>query len=113
MIQALAINVDQVRYVQRPLSGKAQVEMGWSVPLDDEGPLLAGFARWDGDDSPYKTLDYDEVLIVLEGHFGFQLESGERFEGGPHTTLRIPKHTAVKYFGTEAKVFFVITPPGE
>ena len=113
MIQALAINIDQVRYTQRSLSGGARVEMGWSIPQDDKGPLLAGFAHWDGDDSPYKTLDYDEVLIVLEGHFGFQLASGERFQGGPHTTLRIPKHTAVKYFGSEAKVFFVITSPGK
>ncbi|MNN05662.1 hypothetical protein D3C81_1184300 [compost metagenome] len=106
----LSVNADQVCYSQRPTSGGSRVEMGWTI---DQGPLLAGFALWDGDDSPFKTLDYDEVLIVLEGHFGFLLASGERFEGGPQTTLRIPKHTAVKYFGTQAKVFFVITPPGE
>lgn len=111
MNQPLSINAAQVRYSQRPLSGNSRVEMGWSIPQDDDGALLAGFARWDGDDSPFKTLNYDEVLIVLEGTFGFELESGERFAGGPETTLRIPKNTAVKYFGSQAKVFFVITPP--
>ena len=113
MSQPLSINVEQVQYSPRPGSGPSRVEMGWSVPLTDEGPLLAGFALWDGDDAPYKTLDYDEVLIVLEGRFGFQVASGECFEGGPKTTLRIPKNTAVKYFGSQAKVFFVITRPGE
>ncbi|VVP56167.1 hypothetical protein PS850_05764 [Pseudomonas fluorescens] len=113
MNQPLSVNEAQVRYSQRPLSGNARVEMGWSVAQDDDGPLLAGFAKWDGDESPYKTLNYGEVMIVLEGTFGFQLASGERFEGGPETTLRIPKNTAVKYFGSKAKVFFVITPPGE
>lgn len=110
MSQPLSVQPGDVHYSQRPLSGDARVEMGWSLP--DGGALLAGFARWDGHDSPYKTLDYDEVLIVLEGTFGFELASGERFEGGPETTLRIPKHTSVKYFGSQAKVFFVITPPG-
>lgn len=113
MNQPLSVNEAQVRYSQRPLSGNARVEMGWSIAQDDDGPLLAGFAKWDGDESPYKTLNYDEVMIVLEGTFGFQLASGARFEGGPGTTLRIPKNTAVKYFGSKAKVFFVITPPGE
>ncbi|WP_425930192.1 hypothetical protein [Pseudomonas sp. NyZ201] len=112
MIQPLQVTAEQVHYRARPQSGNARVEMGWSIPPADAGPLLAGFARWDGDESPYKTLDYDEVLIVLEGHFGFQLASGERFEGGPQTTLRIPKNTTVKYFGSQAKVFYVITPPG-
>ncbi|MGE8451098.1 MAG: hypothetical protein ACN6OP_10860, partial [Pseudomonadales bacterium] len=99
MNQPLSVNEAKVLYSQRPLSGNARVEMGWSIPQGDDGPLLAGFAKWDGDESPYKTLTYDEVLIVLEGTFGFELESGERFEGGPETTLRIPKKTAVKYFG--------------
>lgn len=110
MTRPLAVTAEHVRYHPRPLSGSSKVEMGWAV---EQGPLLAGFARWDGDDGPFKTLDYDEVLMVVEGHFGFELPSGERFEGGPLTTLRIPKHTPVKYFGTQAKVFFVITPPGE
>ncbi|AVZ17440.1 MULTISPECIES: hypothetical protein [Pseudomonas] len=112
-IVPLSVKESQVVLSQRPLSGGSAVEMGWSIPESDEGPLLAGFAKWDGDNSPYKTLNYDEVLLVLEGTFGFQVEDGERFEGGPNTTLRIPKYTRVKYFGSNAKVFFVITPPCE
>lgn len=113
MTAPLSLHETKVIYSPRSLSGNSQVEMGWSITQEDDGPLLAGFAKWDGDESPYKTLNYDEVLLVLEGTFGFQLASGERFEGGPETTLRIPKNTAVKYFGTKAKVFFVITPPSE
>ncbi|WP_300728353.1 hypothetical protein [Pseudomonas sp.] len=113
MTAPLSVHAANVIYSPRSLSGDSQVDMGWSITPQDDGALLAGFAKWDGDESPFKTLNYDEVLLVLEGTFGFELASGERFEGGPGTTLRIPKHTAVKYFGSKANVFFVITPPGE
>lgn len=109
----LSIDRASVQLSQRPLSGDSVVQMGWSISEEHGGALRAGFANWDGDDSPFKVLNYDEVLLVLEGSFGFELEDGKRFEGGPGTTLRINKYTRVRYFGKGAKVFFVITPPCE
>jgi ethanolamine utilization protein EutQ (cupin superfamily) len=107
----LHIPHEDVTYQPRALSGSAQVQMGWSIPDEGESPLCAGFATWNGDESPFKTLDYDEILLVLEGSFGFELEDGQRFSGKPGDTLRIPRGTRVRYFGDSAKAFFVITPP--
>lgn len=98
-----------VAYLPRLLSGGAQVELGWSIPDDGASPLCAGFVNWNGDESPFKTLDYDEIILVLEGCFGFELEDGQRFAGGPGDTLKIPKWTRVRYFGDRARAFFVVT----
>ncbi|MFL1550611.1 hypothetical protein ACI77I_16130 [Pseudomonas sp. D47] len=102
-----------IAYLARPLSGSAHVTLGWSIPDNGVSPLCAGFTNWDGDESPFKTLDYDEIILVLEGYFGFELEDGQRFVGGPGDTLRISKWTRVRYFGEGAKAFFVITPPAQ
>lgn len=109
----LSVSEANVQLSTRPLSGDSTVQIGWSVSEEDGGALRAGFSTWDGYVSPFKTLDYDEILLVLEGYFGFELECGQRFEGGPGTTMRIHKNTPVRYFGEHAKVFFVITPPSE
>ena len=100
-----------VAYSARPLSGNAHVKLGWSIPDNGVSPLCAGFVNWDGDESPFKTLDYDEIILVLEGFFGFEREDGQRYVGGPGDTLRISKWTRVRYFGDCAKAFFVITSP--
>lgn len=109
----LAIDESSIEFAQRPLSGDSEVQMGWSVTADHNGALLSGFAKWHGEHSPFKLINYDEIMLVLEGTFGFATQDGERYEGGPGTTLRINKNTRVRYFGQNAKVFFVITPPCE
>lgn len=109
----LSIDEASVKMNDRPSSGGSTVQIGWSVSEEQGGALRAGFSTWHGDVSPFKTLNYDEILLVLEGYFGFELEDGNRYEGGPGTTMRINKNTPVRYFGEHAKVFFVITPPSE
>lgn len=109
--QPMKVSHSEVIYEKRPLSGASTVDMGWSIPMDERSALLAGFAYWDGDDSPFKTLNYEEVLLVLEGSFGFELEDGTKLEGSTGDTLRLPYGSRIKYFGRNAKIFFVITPP--
>lgn len=84
----------------------------WAVGPDGGHGLLAGWAEWDRASAPPKTLDYDEVILVLEGRFGVALQDGSRLEGGPGDLLYIPRGSTVDYFGEDARIFFAITPPG-
>ena len=49
----------------------------------------------------------------MEGTFGIILNDGRRFEGNAGDLLVIPRGTTLTYFGTNAKLFFVVTPTAE
>ncbi|WP_198084176.1 cupin domain-containing protein [Variovorax sp. E3] len=82
-------------------------EISWVV-MDSEGAALpCGFGRWHEAACESKLLDYDEIILVLEGVFGVETASGERVEGRPGDVIEIRKGTTVRYFGREARLFFV------
>jgi len=86
-------------------------QMAFCVPLDASRGVHAGWAHWDEAQAPPKTLDYDEVLLVLEGTFGVTLNDGRSVMAQSGQALFIPKGTTVRYQGSQAKVFFAISTP--
>ncbi len=85
--------------------------LAWATTEEHSTRLLSGFAVWDRADAEPKTLNYEEIILVLEGSFGIQLTDGQRLVAGPGDVLHIPEGTTVKYEGVKAKLFFAITPP--
>ena len=84
--------------------------MAWN-PFSTDDALRSGYGNWDGDGSPYKTLDYEEVLLVLSGEFGIRLQDGTILNASEGDVIHIPKGSTVSYFGKDAKLFFTITVP--
>ncbi|MCE4058720.1 hypothetical protein LXM60_00665 [Pandoraea sputorum] len=70
--------------------------------------LASGLGRWAGGRSAAKTLDYDEVIYVIQGVFGVSLSDGE-FSAERGEFLHIKRGTTVTYFGTNAEFVFVVT----
>lgn len=100
-----------LRYIPRAgTSGRAGLH--WAVAPGQADGVLAGWAEWDRAEAPPKTLDYEEVILVLEGRFGVQLQDGTRLEAAAGDMLHLPKGCTVDYFGEDARIFFAITPPG-
>lgn len=100
-------------YVDRGGASGGVAETSWAIPENTASPLLAGFGRWHEADGEPKTLDYDEVILILEGTFGIELTDGRKLAGMAGDVMEIPRGTIVKYFGTHAKLFFVVTPSVE
>jgi len=94
----------------RPRQGNAggTAEISWAIADSASCPLPCGFGTWDEAVCEPKTLDYDEVILVLEGTFGVQAEDGTRVEGEAGDVIELNKGSTVTYFGSQAKLFFVI-----
>lgn len=100
-----------LQYAQRAqTTGRAGVH--WAVAPGQADGVLAGWGEWDRANAPPKTLDYEEVILVLQGRFGVLLEDGTRLEAVAGDMLHLPKGCTVDYFGEDARIFFAITPPG-
>ena len=82
-------------------------EISWVVSDGEDAALLCGFGRWHEAACEPKTLDYDEIILVLEGVFGVETGDGERVEGRPGDVIEIGRGTTVRYFGRQARLFFV------
>lgn len=85
--------------------GLAQIS--WVVTDSEGAALPCGFGRWHEAACEPKTLDYDEIILVLEGVFGVETSDAERVEGRPGDVIEIRKGTTVRYFGHQARLFFV------
>jgi len=108
--EVLRISPQTCAFAQRADTiGMAQ--MAFCVPLDASCDVHAGWAHWDEAQAPPKTLDYDEVLLVLAGTFGVVLQDGRSVMAQAGQALFIPKGTTVHYQGSQAKVFFAISTP--
>lgn len=105
------IRGDDLQYTQRAQT-RGRAGLHWAVAPGQANGVLAGWAEWDRAEAPPKTLDYEEVILVLEGRFGVQLQDGTRLEAGAGDMLHLPKGSTVDYFGENARIFFAITPPG-
>jgi len=82
-------------------------EISWVVTDSEGAALPCGFGRWHEAACEPKTLAYDEIILVLEGVFGVETGDGERVEGGPGDVIEICEGTTVRYFGRQARLFFV------
>lgn len=100
-----------IHYQQRAAT-EGRAGLHWAIGPEGTG-VLSGWAEWDNAVAPPKTLDYHEVLLILEGRFGVRFEDGTALEGQAGDVLHLPKGSTVNYFGENAKVFFAITPPGK
>jgi ethanolamine utilization protein EutQ (cupin superfamily) len=85
--------------------GVAQI--AWAIPDDQGAPLPCGFGRLHEALCEPKTLDYDEVILVLEGVLGVEAGDGTRIEGRAGDVIEIVRGTTIRYSGTHAKLFFV------
>ncbi len=106
------VRASDIHFTAREGDLQAVAQIAWAVPDADGAPLPCGFGRVEGTVGAAKTLDYDEVLLVVEGSFGLLLEDGSRVEGSAGDVMVIPRNTTVTYFGRGAKIFFVVTPSG-
>lgn len=78
--------------------------------VDDQlsGTLGAGILHLDGCSITWTVL-YDEVCVVLEGHFKLGV-GDDTIVAGPGDTVWIPKNTTVIYQGESARVFYALYP---
>ena len=70
--------------------------------------LGTGFARFRNAKIPW-TVQYDEVLLVLEGHVTVRTESAD-LEAGPQDCIWLPTGTSLTYLAEDALVFYAIEP---
>jgi len=74
-----------------------------------EGTVLGtGFARFVKASIPW-TVQYDEVLLVIEGSVTVRTRTGD-IEAGPLDCVWLPKGTELQYESERALVFYAIHP---
>lgn len=85
-----------------------QAEVAVVTGSEDGTPLGSGFARFHQAAIPW-TVQYDEVLLVLEGEVKVETASGA-FALGPQDCAWLPKGTELVYRSESALVFYAIHP---
>ena len=85
-----------------------QAEVAVVTGSADGTPLGSGFARFHKAAIPW-TVQYDEVLLVLEGEVKVETASGA-FALGPRDCAWLPKGTELVYRSESALVFYSIHP---
>lgn len=89
--------------------GAEKNEGGISWAMRAAGNSLAsGFGRLKNGRTPEKTLEYDEVIYVLQGVLGVSC-NGSDVMAQAGEVLSISRGATVAYFGTQAEFFFVVT----
>jgi len=81
-------------------------EISWAT--SEDSALPCGFGILDEAVCEPKKLDYDEVILVLEGRFSVEAEDGTRLEGEAGDVIELKKGTTVTYSGSRARIFFAI-----
>lgn len=71
-------------------------------------PLGTGFARFTNADIPW-TVQYDEVVLVLEGTMSVHTDDVAHHLG-PKDSMWLPKGTQLRYVSASALVFYSIHP---
>jgi len=98
---------EMITRIDRGGANTGTATIAWAI-ADHEGAVLpCGFGTVDAPLLAPKTLDYDEVILVLEGVFGVQVADGVRFAGKPGDVIELKRGCTVQYFGQEARIFFV------
>ena len=70
--------------------------------------LGSGFGHFENAEIPW-TVQYDEVLLVLEGQLKVRLKDSD-MSAGPRDCVWLPKGTSVTYIAEDALVFYAIEP---
>ncbi len=70
--------------------------------------LGSGFGRFSNAEIPW-TVQYDEVLLVLEGSLTVRTNEGD-LTAGPKDTIWLPTGTELTYAAESALVFYAIEP---
>lgn len=70
--------------------------------------LGTGFGRFTNAEIPW-TVQYDEVLLVLEGKVTVRTADGD-LTAGPRDCIWLPSGTEVTYIAESALVFYAIEP---
>lgn len=102
-----AVRFDDLTFAPRFAYGE-QAAVAEVTGSGDGTPLGTGFARLTKAEIPW-TVQYDEVLLVLEGSVTIHTELGD-FEAGPKDSVWLPKGTSLTYQSESALVFFAIYP---
>jgi len=91
-----------------PRGGNASgvAEISWVTA--ENSALPCGFGILDEAVCEPKKLDYDEVILIMEGRFGVEAEDGIRVEGEAGDVIELKKGTTVTYSGSHARIFFAI-----
>jgi ethanolamine utilization protein EutQ len=76
-------------------------------PADSE-TMGAGLARFDGVSIEWTVL-YDELIVVLEGHFRLRL-ADQVIDAKPGDVIWVPERTPLAYEGEKACVFYALYP---
>lgn len=74
----------------------------------DSQTMGAGLARFDGVSIEWTVL-YDELIVVLEGHFRLRL-ADRVIEAAPGDVIWVPERTPLAYEGEKATVFYALYP---
>lgn len=85
-----------------------QAQVTVATGSSDGSDLGTGFGRFSGADIPW-TVQYDEVLLVLDGELTVETDAG-RLTAGPKDSIWLPRGTALRYTADNAMVFYAITP---
>ena len=102
-----AIPFDALTFAPRFAYG----EMASAVEVTGTGDgtkLGTGFARFTNAEIPW-TVQYDEVVLVLEGQVTVKTPDGD-IHAGPHDSIWLPKGTELTYVSASALVFYTIHP---
>ena len=75
---------------------------------DDGTRLGSGFVRLKDAEIPW-TVQYDEVILVLEGKMTVRTKEGD-LTAGPKDCIWLPNGTELTYIATSALVFYAIEP---
>lgn len=70
--------------------------------------LGTGFGRFTDAEIPW-TVQYDEVILVLEGEITVRTEAGD-LTAGPRDCIWLPAGTDLTYIAKSALVFYAIEP---
>ncbi|PYY69822.1 hypothetical protein CRX42_14525 [Pseudomonas jessenii] len=102
------IKESEIKFQDRPTSIDAGVsKIGWAVD-SSMSKILAGFGLSNGDECKFKTIDYEEVIFVISGKFGAEID-GVLTEATAGDVLHIPPGSTVRYVSENAKFFFAIS----
>nr|WP_279577170.1 AraC family ligand binding domain-containing protein [Pseudomonas sp. LA21] len=74
----------------------------------DSQTMGAGLARFDGVSIEWTVL-YDELIVVLEGHFRLRL-ADRVIDAAPGDVIWVPERTPLAYEGEKACVFYALYP---
>ena len=74
----------------------------------DSQTMGAGLACFDGVSIEWTVL-YDELIVVLEGHFRLRL-ADRVIDAAPGDVIWVPERTPLAYEGEKARVFYALYP---